>query len=352
MRSSEPDLCIVVPAYNEALNLETLHREVTAAIRDIGVTWSWLIVDDGSVDATRDVLQRLREADPRVSFVRLARNFGLQAALAAGLELAPGRAIITMDADLQDDPKALQAFVAEWRSGADVVYAVRTKRKEGFVRRTAFGGFHALLARVADIPIPKDAGAFSLYDRRVVDHINSLPERNRYLPGLRAWVGFRQVGISVERQARRAGVPAQSYTRLVSLALDGVLAFSKAPLRLATMLGFSVTALSLLALVLVAYWRFVQHSFPSGIGLATIALSLLFLGGVQLLIMGILGEYLGRVYDEVKRRPMYVLAEAHGLVAARRGSPSADTEDSSLPDGARLSTVDPVARTSRPAALP
>jgi polyisoprenyl-phosphate glycosyltransferase len=311
--SADPELCIVIPAYNEALNLGALYREVTAALGDVGISWSFLFIDDGSADATAEVLAQLRASDQRVTFIRLARNFGLQSALAAGLECARGRAVVIMDADLQDDPAALREFVATWRSGADVVYAIRTSRKEGFVRRALFKGFHALLSRVADIPIPRDAGSFALYDRRVVDHINSLPERNRYLPGLRAWVGFHQVGIPVERCARRAGTPGQSFGRLVSLALDGILSFSKVPLRLATMLGFSVTGLSLIAVLVVAYWRFVQRSFPSGVGLATIALSLLFLGGVQLLIMGILGEYLGRVYDEVKRRPLYIISESQGV---------------------------------------
>lgn len=306
----EPDLCVVVPAFNEALNLDELHREVSDVLRDSGLSWSMLFVDDGSSDATPDILARLRASDPRVAYLRLARNFGLQAALAAGLARAPGRAVVIMDADLQDDPSALRQFIARWQAGADVAYAVRTNRKESLVKRTMFKGFHALLSVLADIPIPRDAGTFALYDRRVVDHINALPERNRYLPGLRAWVGFEQVGIPVERRARRAGTPGQSPARLISLALDGVMSFSKAPLRLATTLGFSVTALSAIALLVVVYWRFVQRSFPSGVGLATIALSLLFLGGVQLLVIGVLGEYLGRVYDEVKQRPLFIVAKS------------------------------------------
>jgi polyisoprenyl-phosphate glycosyltransferase len=248
-----------------------------------------------------------------VCVIRLARNFGLQAALAAGMQHAPGAAIAIMDADLQDDPAALGRFVERWRSGAQVVYAIRSKRKEGAIKRMLFSGFHRLMSNLADIPIPRDAGSFALYDRVVVDHVNALPERNRYLPGLRAWVGFRQEGVPVARRARNAGEPAQSIWRLVSLALDGIFAFSKAPLRFASLLGFVVTLAASLALVVIIYWRFVERSFPTGVGLATIALSLLFLGGVQLLMMGIIGEYVGRVYDEVKRRPHYIVADSAGV---------------------------------------
>lgn len=312
-RAPAPDLCILVPAFNEAENLEAFHREVSAALRDLDLSWAFLFVDDGSTDATPDVLAALRGRDPRVRMIRLARNFGLQSALAAGLRHAPGRAVVIMDADLQDDPAALARFVDRWRAGAQVVYAVRRKRKENWLKRLLFSGFYRLMASLADITIPRDAGSFALYDRRVVDHINALPERNRYLPGLRAWVGFRQEGVTVERRARHAGEPAQSFRRLVSLALDGIFSFSKAPLRFASLLGLLVTAMAILALMVIFYWRFVERSFPPGVGLATIAISLLFLGGVQLLIMGIIGEYIGRVYDEVKRRPHFIVSEAVGL---------------------------------------
>ncbi|MFL5575161.1 MAG: glycosyltransferase family 2 protein [Gemmatimonadaceae bacterium] len=307
------DLCVVVPAFNEAANVEALHAEVSAALGGLGIEHAFLFVDDGSTDATADVLAKLRAGDHRVRWLRLARNFGLQGALAAGLAHADGRAVIVMDADLQDDPAALGAFVERWRGGAQVVYAVRTNRRERPVKRLLFSGFHWLMRRLADVPIPRDAGSFALYDRVVVDHINALPERNRYLPGLRAWVGFRQEGVPVERRARHAGEPGQSLLRLFSLAFDGIFAFSKAPLRLATLLGFFVTGQSAAALLVVVYWRFIVRSFPSGVGLATIALSLLFLGGVQLLVTGVIGEYLGRVYDEVKRRPHFIVADWQGV---------------------------------------
>ncbi|HUF12918.1 MAG TPA: glycosyltransferase family 2 protein [Longimicrobiales bacterium] len=304
------ELCIVSPCYNEERNVEPFHDAVAAALSDTGVTWNFLFVDDGSKDRTAEILAALRRRDPRVGYIRLTRNFGLQSALAAGLQHATGRAVVVMDADLQDDPAALPRFVEEWRRGADVVYAVRSKRKEGVLKRALFKAFYWTMTLLAEIPIPREAGSFALYDRRVVDRINALPERNRYLPGLRAWVGFRQVPVAVPRHERHAGEPAQSMLRLFALAFDGVFAFSKAPLRLASILGLTVTALSLIALTVVLYWRFVERSFPSGVGLATIALALLFLGGVQLLVTGIIGEYLGRVYDEVKHRPNFLVMES------------------------------------------
>jgi polyisoprenyl-phosphate glycosyltransferase len=315
--STVPDLCVIVPAYNEAENIEALYAEVNRVLEATGLTWRFLFVDDGSTDATPGILERMRAADRRVHWLRLARNFGLQAALAAGLQRAEGRAVVIMDADLQDDPGALQAFVEAWKDGADVVYAQRSSRREGWVKRLMFSGFYRIMAALSEIPVPRDAGSFALYDRRVVEAINAMPERNRYLPGLRAWVGFRQVPVPVARRARHAGTPAQSFWRLFRLALDGLFAFSRTPLRVATLLGFVVTAGAAVALLIVAYWRFIERSFPEGIGLATIALSLLFLGGVQLLVIGIMGEYVGRIYEEVKQRPHFVVGTINGISPVR-----------------------------------
>ena len=288
-------------------------REVSSALAAAQLPARFLFVDDGSTDDTPAVLARLAAVDPRIRWIRLARNFGQQAALAAGLAHADGDAVIVMDADLQDDPAVLPQFIEHWRNGAQVVYAIRSERKEHALRRAAVSAFYWLVNRVAEFPIPRDAGTFALYDRKVVDQINALPETNRYLPGLRAWVGMKQVGIPVPRRARHSGKPVQSSRKLIGSAFDGLLAFSRAPLRLATILGLLVSALAAAALLVVIYWRFIQRSFPAGVGQATIALSLLFLGGVQLLALGIIGEYVGRVYDEVKRRPHYVVAEAHGI---------------------------------------
>jgi polyisoprenyl-phosphate glycosyltransferase len=272
-RSAVPDVCVLVPAYNEAPNLDALYAEVCRVLDGTGHAWQFLFVDDGSRDATPQILERLRAADPRVHWIRLARNFGLQAALAAGLRHADARAAVIMDADLQDDPAALPEMLKAWQDGADV------------------------------------------------DALNVMPERNRYLPGLRAWVGFRQVPVPVHRRARHAGAPVQSFWRLLTLGLDGIFAFSRAPLRMATLLGFIVTAGAALALLVVVYWRFIERTFPEGIGQATIALSLLFLGGVQLLVIGIMGEYIGRIYEEVKQRPHFVVGSVDGCpVSLRAGA--------------------------------
>lgn len=327
-----PEVCVVVPAYNEGSNVDALYGEVSSVLDDLDIEYAFLFVDDGSVDDTPERLAALRERDPRVSYLSLARNFGLQAALAAGLSHAPGSAVIVMDADLQDDPAALPEFLVRWRNGAQVVYAIRTERKEGLIKRILFAGFHMLLSRLASISIPRGAGSFALYDRIVVDHLNSLPERNRYLPGLRAWVGLRQEGVQVARRERHSGPPVQSYPRLFSLALDGLLSFSKAPLRLASLLGLIVTAMAGVGLVVIFYWRFIERSFPTGVGLASIAFALLFLGGVQLMVLGVMGEYLGRVYDEVKRRPVYILAKSVGVPA--EPAPAPEKADASVPLGA------------------
>jgi dolichol-phosphate mannosyltransferase len=238
----------------------------------------------------------------------LSRNFGLQSALTAGLARARGKAVIVMDADLQDDPAALPTLIGRWRNNeADVVFAIRSEREERWFRKATTDLFYWLTNKVADVPIPRDAGSYALYDKRIVEHINSLPEANRYLPGLRAWVGHRQLGVPVARRKRRHGQPRQSISRLTSLALDGLLSFSKVPLRIATITGFIVLLGSIVGLGVIVYWRFIQRSFPAGVGLATIALALLFLGGVQLLLLGTLGEYIGRIYDEVKRRPHFIV---------------------------------------------
>ena len=332
------DLCIVVPAYNEDANLDAFYTTVSAELAGSDIGYRFLFVDDGSRDGTPEILARLRRLDARVAYLRFSRNFGLQAALAAGLKHANAQAVIVMDADLQDDPSAIRRFVDAWQRGADVVYAIRTRRKEGLLRRALTTAYYALTEWLADIPLPREAGAFALYDGRVVDAINALPEANRYLPGLRAWVGFRQTGVPVERRARHAGEPTQSAAKLVALAFDGLFSFSKAPLRLSSLLGFAVTGLAAMAAMVVLYWRFVQGSFPAGIGQATIALSLLFLGGVQLLVLGVMGEYLGRVYDEVKHRPLFVVSEAHGTDATstrphvRREQPPRRTDRTAVID--------------------
>ncbi len=313
-----PLLSIVIPCFNEQEVLPELFRRLQAAAATWDHTWEILCVDDGSGDRTWELLLAQSRADPRWKALRFARNFGHQTAVSAGLFHAAGRAVAVMDADLQDPPEELPRFLAKWREGFEVVYAIRTKRKESAAKRLCYWAFYRLLASVVDHPIPLDAGDFCVMDRKVVDVVRAMPERNRFVRGLRAWAGFRQTGVAYERPARAAGEVKYTLRRLVRLGLDGVFSFSTAPLRLATYLGLSVSLVALAGVVFTLLQR-IFHTFFASIGLApvpgfaTIVISILFLGGVQLICIGIVGEYLGRIYDEVKRRPAWIIAEGAGI---------------------------------------
>jgi dolichol-phosphate mannosyltransferase len=322
----EPELGIVVPAYNEAENLPVLFREVADAMNAAGCAFEMLIVDDGSSDETADAIRRLAETDSRISGLVLTRNFGHQAAISIGLSYIRGDAVAIMDADLQDRPADVLRLLKECRAAsADVAYAIRANRKENAFKRAAYHTFYRLLGRLARIDIPLDAGDFCIMDRRAVDRLNALPERLRFVRGLRTWIGGKQIGVVVERDVRRAGQPKYTIVKLIRLAVDGLVSFSDVPLRLASILGFTVSGLAAIGILVVLIWR-LTGKLPSGAGLATIALSILFLGGVQLLTAGILGEYVGRIFDEVKRRPVALVAEeiacSKAFESAREGSAS------------------------------
>lgn len=302
---------VVLPVYNEAQTIPELHRRLTAVMMGLGEPYEIIFVDDGSTDSTAKILKEMHASDSRIKMAQLSRNFGHQLALTAGLTLTSGKAVIAMDSDLQDAPEHIPLFVEQWRQGYDVVYAVRRTRQEMVLKQFFYKAFYRLLKSCADTEIPVDTGDFSLMDRKVVDLLNSLPERARYIRGLRAWVGFKQIGVPIDREARFAGEVKYSFARLVNLALSGVFSFSNAPLRLATFLGVAVSILSLLSIVVVVWIRlFTTLSLP---GFAATASILLFLGGVQLLTVGILGEYIGRIFDEVKQRPLFIIAEKTGL---------------------------------------
>lgn len=307
--SRQPDLSIVVPARNEEENLPILLREITTTLCSDGVSFELLVVDDGSQDKSREWIRRAVESGAPVRGLLLSRNFGHQAAVSTGLQHARGRAVAVMDADLQDRPADLltlyRTLITE---GVDVVYAVRQSRKEGFFLRLAYRGYYRLLARLASIGMPLDAGDFCVMSRRFVSWLNDLPERERYVRGLRAWLGGSQIALPVARDARRAGTPQYTLSKLIRLALDGVISFSFVPLRLSSIAGAGAAGLAFLGLIVVAVWK-AMGLLPSGAGLGAIALSVLFLGGVQLLTIGILGEYVGRVFNEVKQRPVAVVAE-------------------------------------------
>lgn len=311
-----PTISIVFPVYNERENLNDLISRLGPVLeKAVGGSFEVLFVDDASRDGSAEILDLFHTCDQRWKTIHFSRNFGHQAALQAGLDEATGAAVILMDADLQDPPELLDQFIDKWRHGYDVVYAVRKKRKEGILKRTAYALFYRTMKSIAQIDVPLDAGDFCLLDRRVVDTLVRLPEQNRFLRGLRSWVGFKQVGIEYERDARHAGVPKYTPRKLIQLALSGYIGFSAMPLRAAAWLGF----LSASAGFAMALWAVMTKlmSIPSPLGWASTLAVILFVGGLQLMILGVIGEYLSRVYDEVRQRPLYIVRSRVGLPGAR-----------------------------------
>ena len=311
-------ISVVVPCFNEEQVLPQLFERIQAAACSWGASYEVVVVDDGSHDGSWSLIESFHRQDARWKAIRFSRNFGHQIAVSAGLAHAVGEAVIVIDADLQDPPEVIVELIDHWREGYDVVYAVRTQRKEGLAKRLAYGMFYRVLSRLANIDVPLDAGDFCLMDRRVVQLIVSMPEQNRFIRGLRAWSGFRQRGVSYERGARASGASKYSLPRLLQLAIDGILSFSIAPLRVATYLGLVVSTLAFAGALFTLVQRLFAEQFARiGLGpvpgFATIVISVLFLGGVQLVCLGIIGEYLGRVYDEVKRRPLWIIDESLGV---------------------------------------
>ena len=303
---------LIIPIYNEEDNIPLLYQRVKAVMDGLG-DCELIFINDGSRDTSLQLIRDLKAQDQRVCYLSFARNFGHQIAVTAGLNFARGKAVIILDADLQDPPELLPDLIEQWQRGYQVVYAQRTKRKQEswFKRLTAYI-FYRLLQRLADVKIPADTGDFCLMDRRVVDLLNAMPERNRYIRGLRSWVGFRQTAVKFERDPRYAGEVKYTFRKSFRLAINSLVSFSIVPLRLATYLGLFSALMALLMAVLVLYWRLFQVNSPIT-GLATIVIAILFLGSVQLICIGILGEYIGRIYDEVKGRPLYTLAEVAGF---------------------------------------
>ena len=300
-----PELSIVVPFYNEEENAVEVHRRLSLALKAVDVTYELVFIDDGSRDRTPGLLDALQADDPHVVVLHLSRNFGHQPAVSAGLEHARGRAVVIMDGDLQDPPEVLGQFIDLWRQGNDVVYAVRTHRKEGLFKRMGYAIFYRVLRAISDIDIPLDSGDFCLMDRKVVDVLTHLPERLRFVRGLRTFVGFRQVGLKYERAAREAGQPKYTLKALVRLAVDGLVSFSGYPLHLVTYLGF-LTALMAVGLSVWAFTDAISNQATPR-GWASTIIVVLFMSSVQLLSLGIIGEYVRRIFLEVKGRPTYIV---------------------------------------------
>jgi dolichol-phosphate mannosyltransferase len=317
-------LSVAVPVHDEEENLPALLARLGAVLNAVpGGPHEMVFVDDGSRDGSARLLREAAARDPRVVLVELSRNFGHQAALSAALDHVRGDAVVIMDADLQDEPESIPLFMARFAEGYDVVYAQRTRRKEPLLLRACYYLFYRIAAGVSTIQLPLDAGDFGLMSRRVVDLLRHMPERQRYLRGLRAWAGFRQVAVPVERAARHAGDSKYGVRKLIGLAFDGIFAFSVVPLRAATMAGAGAVFLSILFSIYQLFARFFLAHQPRGF--TALILALTFLSGVQLFFLGIIGEYLGRVYEEVKNRPLYVVGEV-----VRRGAPEPAPQDAAV----------------------
>lgn len=314
MSASPVRVSVAIPVHNEEQAVDELLRRVGAVLDGVpGGPHEIVIVDDGSTDGTLAALARRAAADPRIVVVALSRNFGHQAAFTAALDHVTGDVTVLMDGDLQDPPEVIPQFLARHAEGFDVVYAVRAQRRAAWWLRVSYHLFYRVIERLSDLELPLDSGDFALLSRRVVQELHRTTEHNRYLRGLRTWVGFRQVGLAVDRPERFAGTSKYTLRRLVRLALDGIFAFSIVPLRAAAALGATAIAASALYSLYALYAKLALHRSPQGF--TTLILLISFLSGVNLLFLGIIGEYLGRVYEEVKARPLYVVRQV-----IRRGS--------------------------------
>ena len=309
----QPKYSFIVPIYNEQETIPQLYSRISAVMDRMDSSVELILVNDGSRDNSLPMMRELHQQDCRVCYLSLARNFGHQVAVTAGLNFIRGQVVVILDADLQDPPELIPEMVEKWRQGYQVVYAQRIQRRqEGWFKRFTAYVFYRLLKRLADIDIPTDTGDFCLMDRQVVEVLNAMPERNRYIRGLRSWIGFRQTAIRFEREPRFAGEVKYTFRKSFALAINGLVSFSKVPLRISTYVGLLSAAIALFMALLVLYWRFLEPNSPVT-GLTTIIVAIFFLGAVQLVSIGILGEYIGRIYEEVKGRPLYTLAEIGGF---------------------------------------
>jgi len=300
---------IVVPVFNELENIPELYRRLRATLDSVGETWELVLVDDGSTDGSTERIRELAAKDKRVRPVIFARNFGHQVAITAGWDYARGDAVVIMDADLQDPPEVIPELIARWREGYEVVYAVRAEREgESWFKKATASLFYRLIYRITDVKIPLDSGDFRLLDRKVVEVLKTMRERHRFPRGMAAWVGFRQIGVAYKRAVRYSGETKYPFKKMFRLALNAITGFSYFPLQLATYFGFLSAGISIIAIPVVIVMRLTGSQ--AFLGQASTLIAVLFLGGVQLISLGVLGEYIGRLYDEAKGRPLYIVREA------------------------------------------
>ena len=303
---NKPTYTIIAPIYNEIENIQVLHQRVSEVMDSTGEPWEFVMIDDGSTDGSTQAILDLKAKDENIVPVIFARNFGHQIAVTAGLDHSQGKAVIIIDADLQDPPEVILDLIAKWKEGYEVVYAVRSKREgETWFKLFTASAFYRTIQRITDVNLPMDSGDFRLLDHKVVQVMNGMREKHRFLRGMSVWVGFKQTGVEYERAERHAGETKYPLKKMFRLASDAITGFSYFPLQLATYLGFFTTGLSLLALLIVIILRLTGSLFLQGQAVTVIIV--LFLGGVQLISLGMLGEYIGRLYDEARDRPLYIL---------------------------------------------
>ena len=316
MATDHPILSVVAPCFNEEGVLHELYRRISQVLDGSGENWELVLVNDGSRDRTPEIMRELHAQDERVKVVDFARNFGHQIAVTAGMDYAQGDAVVLIDADLQDPPELILEMLAKWREGYEVVYAIRAERKgETWFKEFTAKAFYRIIYKITDIDIPMDTGDFRLMDRKVVNALKTMHEKHRFMRGMSVWVGFRQTGVKYVRAERYAGETKYPLKKMLKFAMDGITSFSYFPLQLATYVGFVAALLAVLGIIVTIILRLSgSHAF---LGQATTLVSVLFLGGVQLICLGILGEYLGRIYDEVKGRPLYIVREALGFEKER-----------------------------------
>ncbi len=311
-------LSIVIPTFKSEVNLSPLTDRLEGVLSGLKYKHEIIFVNDHSPDNTKSLLREICSKNSNIKMIGMSRNFGQQVAISAGLQYAKGDAIIIMDDDLQDPPEFIPELVKKWEEGYEVVYAVRKSRQENFLKRSLYRLFYKVMVKLSNIAIPIDSGDFGLIDKKIVTIINSMPERDRFVRGLRAWVGFKQTGIECDRSARHKGKPAYTFLKIVKLSMDGLLSMSNVPIRISSAIGLMVSGIAFLGFIFTLLQRIITYLYPDNPiavwpGMSTIVLSILFLGGVQLLSIGILGEYIGRIYNDVKQRPLFLVEEAIGF---------------------------------------
>ena len=331
MTASPPLLSVIVPVFNETEVIGTFYQRISTVLHALdAIRHELIFVDDGSADDSYDQLRALADEDPNVRVVKLSRNFGHQIALTAGLDAARGDAVVIIDADLQDPPEVIPQLIQQWNEGFDVVHAVRKQRPgESTMKLMTASVFYRCLKMISKVDVAVDAGDFRLMSRRVVDQFKNIRERDRYIRGLVSWVGYRQTHVTYAREMRYAGHTKYSYSKMIRFALDGITSFSNVPLKMATWLGYLSSLFAFVYACSVFYQKYYLHITEKG--WPTIMISVLFLGGVQLICIGIVGEYIGRIYNEIKQRPLYIVDVVYERTSSRSGNASPDTALSSTP---------------------